>query len=212
MSGNYVVETKRMSENTSMHEDSLLLSGLKAGEERVFRHLFDKYYRPLVVFANRLLSDPDLSRSVVQDVFVMLYDKRGEINIHTSLSSHLFQTVRNRCLNVLKHNKMKREHHQRIFDSGTETEQPFQSLEYAELEHCIDLAINDLPAQCRRIFKLSRYDGVTNQEIADQLELSKRTVETQISKALKRIREELSKSGLLDNAWFLVLIYFHFLD
>jgi RNA polymerase sigma-70 factor (ECF subfamily) len=197
-----------MSENLQMHEDRFLLAGLKTGDEAVFRQLFDKFYRPLVVFANRLLSDPDLSRSVVQDVFVMMYDKRSEINIHTSLQSHLFQTVRNRCLNVLKHNKMKREHHQRIFDSGSETEQPAETLEYAELERCLDTVINALPDQCRKIFKLSRYEGVTNQEIADQLDLSKRTVETQISKALKRIREELAKSGLLDSAWFLVFAYF----
>ena len=197
-----------MSDNPQMHEDRFLLAGLKTGDEGVFRQLFDKFYRPLVVFANRLLSDPDLSRSIVQDVFVMMYDKRSELNIHTSLQSHLFQSVRNRCLNVLKHNKMKREHHQRIFDSGNETEQPAETLEYAELERCLDAAINELPDQCRKIFKLSRYEGVTNQEIADQLQLSKRTVETQISKALKRIREELAKSGLLDSAWFLVLSYF----
>jgi len=194
-----------MSDNSQIHEDRFLLAGLKTGDERVFRQLFDKYYRPLVSFANRLLSDPDLSRSVVQDVFVMLYDKRSEINIHTSLQSHLFQTVRNRCLNVLKHNKMKREHHQRIFDSGSEAEQPAETLEYAELERCLDIAINGLPDQCQKIFKLSRYEGVTNQEIADQLELSKRTVETQISKALKRIREELAKSGLLE---LMVLTFF----
>lgn len=195
-----------MSENSTNHEERFLLSGLKAGEEAVFRLLFDKYYKPLVVFANRLLSDPDLSRSVVQDVFVMLYDKREDLNIHTNLRSHLFQTVRNRCLNIIKHDKMKREHHQRIFDSSSETEEPQQTLEYAELEKCIDVAVNDLPDQCRKIFKMSRYEGVTNQEIAEQLNISKRTVETQISKALKRIREELASSGLLENAWVLVFL------
>ncbi len=195
-----------MLDNSLKHEDRFLLAGLKAGDEAVFKLLFDKYYRPLVVFANRILTDPDLSRSVVQDVFVMLFEKRSEINIHTSLSSHLFQTVRNRCLNVLKHNKMKREHHQRIFDSGNEAEQPFETLEYTELEQCIEKAISGLPDQCRKIFRLSRHDGVTNQEIADQLEISKRTVETQISKALKRIREDLAKSGLLDHSLYLILL------
>lgn len=195
-----------MLDNSLKHEDRFLLAGLKAGDEAVFKLLFDKYYRPLVVFANRILTDPDLSRSVVQDVFVMLFEKRSEINIHTSLSSHLFQTVRNRCLNVLKHNKMKREHHQRIFDSGNEAEQPFETLEYTELEQCIEKAVSDLPDQCRKIFRLSRHDGVTNQEIADQLEISKRTVETQISKALKRIREDLAKSGLLDHSLYLILL------
>lgn len=197
-----------MSDINPIQDDRFLLAGLKSGEEAVFRSLFDKYYRPLVVFANKLLADPDSSRSVVQDVFVMLYDKREELNIHTNLKSHLFQSVRNRCLNILKHDKMKREHHQRIYDSGQEAEQPFESLEYAELEHCIATAVEDLPDQCRKIFRMSRYDGVTNQEIADQLAISKRTVETQISKALKRIREELANSGLLDSTWLLLLLWF----
>ena len=197
-----------MSDKNQIQDDRFILSGLRSGEEAVFRLLFDKYYRPLVVFANKLLADPDASRNVVQDVFVMLYDKREELNIHTNLQSHLFQSVRNRCLNVLKHNKMKREHHQRIYDSAQEVEQPFESLEYAELEQCIARAVNDLPDQCRKIFKMSRYEGVTNQEIADQLVISKRTVETQISKALKRIREELANSGLLDSVWLLLLLWF----
>jgi RNA polymerase sigma-70 factor (family 1) len=201
-----------MLEGNALHEEQFLLSGLKAGDEAVFRQLFDTYYKPLVAFANRLLSDPDLSRSLVQDVFVMLYDKRLNIHIHTSLRSHLYQSVRNRCLNVMKHNKMKRGHHQVIFDTSPDFEEPAESLEYAELERCLDGAINDLPEQCRRIFKLSRYEGVNNQEIADQLSLSKRTVETQISKALKKIREELARSGLLDKAWVLALVGFLFLE
>lgn len=195
-----------MSEKNNIQDHRLLLSGLKSGEEAVFRFLFDQYYRSLVAFANKFLGDSDTSRSVVQDVFVMLYDKREELNIHTNLKSHLFQSVRNRCLNILKHDKMKREHHQRIYDSGQEAEQPFESLEYAELEKCIATAINELPDQCRKIFRMSRYEGVPNQEIADQLTISKRTVETQISKALKRIRDELKHSGLLDNGWLLLLL------
>lgn len=195
-----------MSDINHMQEDSFLFSGIKAGEEAVFRTIFDKYYRSLVVFANRFLNDIDLSRSVVQDVFVMLYDKREEIDIHTNLKSLLFQSVRNRSLNILKHDKMKREHHQQIFDSSSEIDQPFELMEYAELEQCIATAVNDLPEQCQKIFKMSRYDGITNQEIADELDISKRTVETQISKALKRIREVLADSGLLDSAWSIIIL------
>ncbi len=187
-----------MSEKIILPDDKLLLSGLKSGEEIFFRYLFDKYYRPLVVYANRLLCDPDLSRSVVQDIFIMFYEKRSELNIHTSLRSHLYQSVRNRALNILKHDKMKRDHHQRIFETGNEIDQPLESVEYAELEQCINAAVVSLPEQCRKIFSLSRYEGVTNQEIADKLKISKRTVETQISKALKKIREELAIKGLLE--------------
>ena len=186
-----------MPDKTLPSEDALLLSGLKRGDERFYRLLFDKYYQPLVVFANRMLLDIDLSRSTVQDVFVMLFDKREEIVIHTSLNAHLYQTVRNRCLNYLKRDKMKSEHHQIILDKGDSFEQPSTSLEFNELEALIQSTIEVLPEQCRRIFKMSRQEGLSNQEIADSLTISKRTVETQISKALKRLREQLNKHNML---------------
>ncbi|GAO31757.1 RNA polymerase sigma-70 factor [Geofilum rubicundum] len=189
-----------MPDKTLPSEDALLLSGLKRGEERFYRLLFDKYYQPLVIFANRMLLDMDLSRSTVQDVFVMLFDKREEIVIHTSLNAHLYQTVRNRCLNHLKRDKMKNEHHQIILDKGDTFEQPSTSMELNELEALIQSTIEVLPEQCRRIFKMSRQEGLTNQEIAESLAISKRTVETQISKALKRLREELGRHQLLTHA------------
>jgi RNA polymerase sigma-70 factor (ECF subfamily) len=189
-----------MPDKTLPSEDALLLSGLKRGEERFYRSLFDTYYHPLVVFANRMLLDMDLSRSTVQDVFVMLFDKREELAIHTSLNAHLYQTVRNRCLNHLKRDKMKNEHHQIIMDKSDTFEQPSTSLELNELEALIHSTIEVLPEQCRRIFKMSRKEGLSNQEIAESLSISKRTVETQISKALKRLREELGKHQMLTPA------------
>jgi RNA polymerase sigma-70 factor (ECF subfamily) len=186
-----------MPEKIIEQDELLLISRLQKGEEQAFRQLFDIYYRRLVAFANKLLSDIDLSRSVVQDVIVMLYEKRNEINIHTSLKSLLFQTVRNRCLNIIKRDKMKIEHHKQILENNPDFEQPFENLEYSELENSISKAIENLPEQCKKIFTMSRYEGISNQNIADELNLSKRTVETQISKALKRIREELSEAELL---------------
>ena len=192
-----------MSEKSIDKEELLLYNRLKNGEGLAFKQLFDIYYRRLVAFANTMLADLDLSRGIVQDLFVMLYEKRNELNIHTSLKSHLFQSVRNRCLNVIKHEKIKNIHHQRIYENGSELELPFESLEYNELENLIIKIVERLPSECNKIFKMSRYDGLTNQEIAEKLSISKRTVETQISKALKRMREELAKSNLLDNIRFL---------
>ena len=186
-----------MPEKIIEQNEQLLLSRLKNGEEQAFRQLFDIYYRRLVAFANKMLTDLDLSRSVVQDVFVMFYEKRNEIDIHTSLQSHLFQTVRNRCLNIIKRDKMKQKHHIQIFENNPDFEQPFENMEYNELENCISKTVEELPEQCKKIFTMSRFEGISNQNIADELNLSKRTVETQISKALKRIRTELHEAGLI---------------
>ena len=194
-----------MTDNNIVQDDVVFFNRLKKGDEEAFKQLFDIYYRQLVAYANKFLADLDLARSVVQDLFVMLYEKRDEINIHTSFKSHLYQSVRNRCLNIIKRDKMKQEHHQHIFETNTDYSEQFDNLEYTELENCISNAVENLPAQCKKIFKMNRYEGIGNQKIADELNLSKRTVETQISKALKIIKNDLIKAGLFMGAFQIVI-------
>ncbi|MBZ4677164.1 MAG: polymerase sigma-70 factor [Anaerophaga sp.] len=187
-----------------------LLSEISDGKESAFRYLFDTYYQVLVAFANRYVEDLDSSRNIVQDVFVGLYDKREIINIHTSLKAHLYQSVRNRALNHLKREKMQREHHGRMQRELNERTDFDETWAISELEGRIAKVVNDLPSQCRKIFVMSRQDGIPNSDIAEQLSISKRTVETQISKALKRIREDLKAHGYLTLftliiGWFVML-------
>ena len=157
--------------------------------ETKIEELFKEHYSILTAYANKFLSDLDDSREIVQDVFVKLFDKKDSIKIHTSIKAHLFTSVRNSCLNTIKQRKNHAEHHENIkYLSSGLSMQADKILEQTELEHEIFKAIDDLPEQCQRIFKLNRFDGFTNQEIADQLGISKRTVETQISKALKTLR------------------------
>lgn len=174
-------------------EDKTILEGIKQGSESAYKSLFLKYYAQLVVFARKVVMDDDLARELVQDVIVAFYEKRKELDIHTSLKAHLYQSVRNRCLNQLKHSQIRRDHHANIFaDKRQDVTYVEDKLEETELEHRIYTVIKTLPDQCRKIFEMSRFDGTTNQEIADQLGLSKRTVETQISKALKVLRKQLA--------------------
>lgn len=177
-----------------LNDDNWLIKGIEEGKEEAFETLFMKYYTPLVVFAQKILVDEDLAKETVQDVFVMFYEKREKLNIHSSLKSHLYQSVKNRCLNQIKRNQIRRDHHANIFDDK-KNEEAFveDKLQETELEAKIYAIVHSLPDQCRRIFEMSRFDGITNQEIADKLSLSKRTVETQISKALKVMRANLKE-------------------
>jgi len=173
-------------------DDKKLLEGLISGREWAYEKLFMTYYVRLVVFAKKIIGDEDMSRDLVQDTFVMFYEKRVVLNIHTSLKSHLYQTVRNRCLNHIKKNKIQSEHHSGIFLDKKNEEAYFNDIMLeTELEARIHSIVDSLPKQCKRIFEMSRYEGITNQEIAEKLNLSKRTVETQISKALKILRNHL---------------------
>ncbi len=170
-----------------------LLYKLSQGDADAFEQVFKLYYQPLVVFATKLVNDIDLARDFVQDVIVNFYEKRAEIEIHTSLKSHLYQSVRNRCFNHLKREQILRVHHTSIYTDNKDSEQLFHDImEETELENRINQIINTLPKQCQRIFEMSRFNGKSNQEIADELSISKRTVETQISNALKKMRQKLS--------------------
>ncbi len=194
-----------MQKNRYANDENLLLSSLKKGEESAYRFIFDNYYERLVFFANKMLNDIDSSRNVVQEVIVMLYDKKDELKIHTSLNSFLHQVVRNRVLNLLKHEKMKDGHHTEILHLSDISETK-NDAEYNELQNAIIDIVSELPPRCKTIFELSRVDGKSNQEIAEELDISKRTVETQISNALKQLRNGLRKLELLP-----IIILFLFL-
>lgn len=175
--------------NLETKED--ILEGLRSGKEQAYKDLFYTYFEPLTYFANKYLKDMDLSKDLVQGVFTQIYEKREDLKISSSLKSYLFQSVANRSVNQLKSDKIHLRHHEDIKHRSEDSYQEDQ-LETLELEAKINRIVNGLPTQCQNIFKLSRFEHKSNQEIADQLGISKRTVETQISKALKVLRQSLS--------------------
>lgn len=169
-----------------------IIEGLRSGRESAYRQLFDQFYQKLVVFANRYLEDQESARDVVQDLFVDLYETRHSLSIQTSLKSYLYSAVRNRCLNQVKHERVKQKHRNM---SGSEANVSDPDLEEmmdaVELEAKIYEIVSKLPEKCRQIYILSRVDGKRNKEIAKDLNLSIRTVETQISKALRSLKDSL---------------------
>ncbi len=165
---------------------------IRSGDHASFQKIFEEYYSPLTVFAQKFVSDHDLAREVVQDMFVNLYEKRTLLSIQTSLKSYLYQSVRNGCLNVLKKEKTHLLHHEEIKAMSPDAKADWtDKMIETELENLIYQAINELPAKCRQIFLLSRQQAISNGEIARKLNISIRTVETQISKALKILRTKI---------------------
>ena len=172
--------------------DHNLIQGIIKGDERSYRLLFDEYYPSLTVFAKKYVGDLDTAREITQDVFVKIYESRHLLKSVQSLKGYLFTSVRNSCLNYIKLEKIHRKHEETIKRSAIETEDDYeQKLRQVELENMMLVAISELPDKCRLILSKSRFDGMKNSEIAEELNISIRTVETQISKALKRLREAL---------------------
>ena len=168
-----------------------LINGLKAGDESSFNQLFNDYYILLTVFARKYVNDLEEAKEIVQDFFVHLFEIRNSLTITTSLESYLYQSVRNRCLNHINQFKVHEKHYENLKrEEISDTNLEDKILE-TELEHKIFQIVTGLPGQCQKIFKMSRVDGKQNREIAKMLNISIRTVETQISKALKILRHNL---------------------
>ncbi|MEO8085180.1 MAG: RNA polymerase sigma-70 factor [Bacteroidota bacterium] len=168
-------------------------------DEKAFEDLFRSLYQPLCKNANMLLNDSDEAEETVQNVFISLWEKRREMEITISIKSYLYKAVRNASLNRIKHSKVRKqyvEEQQYLSPSIPATEISIQN----ELQAQIQKAIESLPEQCRLIFKFSRFEELKYSEIAEQLGISIKTVENQMGKALKIMREQLRD--------YLVLIIF----
>ncbi|HAZ03309.1 MAG: hypothetical protein A2W90_21160 [Bacteroidetes bacterium GWF2_42_66] len=175
-----------------VHEyEEQLFSKIKEGDEDAFNKAFDLYYPRLCFFADNIIHDFDLSRSVVQQVFVDLWIRRTNLDILFSLKSYLFQAVKNEALDILKHRKVETKYLQ-SFREKDEQGWFHDQIEEAELNDRINIAIQELPPRCRDIFMLCRFEELKYSEIAERLNISVKTVEMQISIALKKIRTKLS--------------------
>lgn len=168
--------------------DIELLKRVESGDQRAFGELFDRYFTPLTVYADKMLQDKDEATDIVQSLFVSVYENRQGLEVQ-NVRSFLFQSTHNRCLNHIKHQNVHTQFASHALNTADiESNAIEEAIEASELEARLAAALNQLPAQCKHIFEMSRVDGLTNAEIAEQLGLSKRTVETQISNALKQLR------------------------
>ncbi|MAQ75542.1 MAG: RNA polymerase sigma-70 factor [Aquimarina sp.] len=168
--------------------DQLILQQLREGNESAFESVFRQYFKVLVVYAKKYVQDFDLAQDIAQEVFAGFYERRESVSIHTSLKSFLYTSVRNKCLDELKKNQIHDKHKDMIKHTSSAIEEDSDVVHKVELQEKIYKAIQKLPDQNQKIFRMSRLEGKSNQEIADELHLSKRTVETHISNALKTIK------------------------
>lgn len=174
-----------------IYENDLIVR-LKAGDQTAFELLFHFYYPGLVMYSTQFTADRMEAEEIVQDFFVRFWQKHQQILLTDSLKSYLFLSVKNGCLNYLKHKKVEEKYIQKMTELSNRHIAYDPDLYVAsELQEKVKNAIDLLPEKCREIFIMSRIQGLKNEEIATNLNISKRTVETQISKALKVLRVEL---------------------
>ncbi len=167
-----------------------MTANLSDSIESKYELMFRTYFTSLCYFAQKYIPDMDSCKEIVHNVFVLIWEKRFEFDFEKSAKSYLFTSVYNRCMNYIRDRKkfVDGESETISIDSGVVNQ---DHLEAAELESSIWRAINSLPEKCREIFILNRFEEKKYAEIADQLKISVKTVEAQMSKALKIFREYL---------------------
>ena len=189
-----------------------VIARLKKGDKSIFESLFQDNYKNLVLYAKKFVQETEIARDLVQDVFIYLWDKRENLNIDKSLPSYLFRAVHNACINYLKRESTK-ESYIRTFllniNNGiyctSASDDAHELVVQKDLSERIELIIDGLPDQCRNIFRMSRFRGLRNKEIAEIYAISPRTVETQIYRALKVLKENLRPYMSLTASLFLTV-------
>lgn len=184
-----------------MREEREYLSALKSGSEKAFRMIMDNWYSRLFNFANGYLKNVEDSKEVLQDVFLSLWDHRAKLSEDTRLNAYLYTLTRNRCIDLIRKERLilqfrtdKQEEYRRLTENFDALSDPILDEIFAmEMEVEMNRAVNKLPEQCRKVFILSRKNGLKNREISQTLELSEKTVESHLSKALKTIRQALER-------------------
>lgn len=181
-----------MSENQE-NIDIKLLARFRDGDMEAFRKIYETFCDPLYRFANSYLKDEFESEEIVQDVFLKVWEKRAEVDVQKSFKSYLYRITVNKVFNELKHRVVRQKYEQQAMRTDHHTEEtPESSIQFHELNEKLEQLLDELPAQQRTILVMSRWKGLSNAEIAEQLHLSIRTVENQIYRATRFLKLHLN--------------------
>ena len=170
-----------------------------------FDYLFRSYFPRLRAFACILVKDNEIAKDIVQDSFIKIWEERFRITSST-FENYLFKSVRNRCINYIRDQKLRNqkledyyqlEHYEEIYNIDFMADEPYLTVT-EELQKQINEAINDLPKRCQEVFIKSRFEGLKNREIADELGINIKNVERHISTALKKLKSHFGNNpGIL---------------
>jgi RNA polymerase sigma-19 factor, ECF subfamily len=168
-----------------------LLARLRGGDTSAFDAIFRANYALLVRVAESMLHERATAEEIAQDVMLELWRRREQLDVTESVRGYMLQATRNRTLNHLRHRAIERRSEPQIIESSARVPLADTAAREAEIETAIRAAVAELPGRCRAVFELSRVEGLKYAEIAERLGISVKTVEVQMGKALRVLRERL---------------------
>ena len=188
--------------------DYELLKSLKKGDPFAFDQLFSKYNKKLYYFAKGYLRSKEDAEGLVQEVFLLVWNKRKELKEHLSFNAFLYTVTYNAIRKYFRKKARENKYLDKFLeDYDGKHNKTVADIEYNNLQELANKAIEKLPEKRKLIFQLSRHEGLTNMEIAKRLDISKKTVENQIHSALKFLREQFGKETLLTFLFYCLFIF-----
>lgn len=186
-----------------LEDEDRWVEKIRQGDHSAFEALFKIYYLPLTRFAWRFVQEESLAEELVQEVFAWAWENRQQLHITGKIRSYLYKAVKNQSLNYIKRHKLRVEYttqwveHQDLIATPAFEVVESEELRHKELREIVGKAIEELPPRSKMTFKLHRFDGLTYQEISDVMNISVKTVESQMTRTLKILRTRLDDVILL---------------
>lgn len=176
-----------------MLNDIILARGIRRGDIKSFEKVFRQFFTPLLYFATGITGRRDVSEEIIQELFYQIWRDRETLNVRSSLRGYLYTSVKNSSLQYCRREKLGEQFSQ-AFKANTEFDSdPLNEVEYKEMEGFVFRALARMPARRSQIFKMHRFEGKKYSEIANVFSLSLKTIEAEMSRAIKQLRKEIEK-------------------
>lgn len=191
---------------THPYTDEELTCLLNKGDREAFNEIYNRYWEYLYRFAVKKVGDKSQAEDLIQDLFVSIWEKRDTLLVNASLRGYLFSALKFKIINFYESSKVKQKHIDSLktllasFDHTTGN-----TIICNDIENHLEIGLNKLSPKVRLVFQLSRYENLSQDEIAKKLDISKQTVKNQMSKALKVLREHLDYKLV----WFYCFVFFN---
>lgn len=175
----------------NLSDEAQWVTAIRSGDAAGFEKLFKRYCRSLINFSRRIVGETEIAENIVQDVFLNLWQSRHRLDEQLSIKSYLYKSTMNQSRKHLLHLKVRTSAKDQIASGIEPADTPEDIHSSKETGEMIQLAISELPERCRLIFTMNRFDGLTYGQIAHALDISIKTVETQMGRALVLLRKRL---------------------
>ncbi len=175
-----------------MYNNSYIIHQLSKGNKKVYEELFTNYYPILMRFAEGYVFRKDVCEDIVQDFFVWLWENRATLNMEVSLQSYFYQSIKNKCLDYLKHLRVKDKYRVLFIQASVNAEMDSEEENEDDLYRKMDDIINQMPTQMAEIIKAKYFKSLKTEEIASNYNISVNTVKTQLARGRKKIKDLIS--------------------